>query len=46
MLLTGDKNKGEDISSDQVGKYKLEAYINDQSVPEKKQVVREPTGIQ
>ena len=36
LIIEGDRNKGEYISSDQVVKYEGEACINDQEVHEKK----------
>ena len=47
MLLKGNNNKGEYISSDQVVKYEGEACIKYQAVHEKtNQVVRNCAGIQ
>ena len=47
LILVGDKNKGEYISSEQVGKYQGEACINDQAVPYKtNQVIRDCIGLQ
>ena len=47
LIIEGDNNKGEYISSENVLKYEGEARINVQSVHEKiNQVVRDCTGIQ
>ena len=35
-IISGDKNKGEYISSEKVVKYEGEACINNQTLPEKK----------
>ena len=35
-IISGDNNKGEYISSEQVDKYEGEACINDQAVPDQK----------
>ena len=35
LITPGENNKGEYISSEQVGKYESEAYINDKAVSEK-----------
>ena len=47
LLLAGDKKKGEYTSSEQVGKYKVEACINGPEFPGKiNQVVMDCTGVQ
>ena len=47
LIVSGDKNKGGYISSNQVVNYEGEAYINEQAVYYKtNQVVRDCTGIQ
>ena len=47
LIFSGDKNKGEYISSEQVVKYEVYACINDQALNDKtNQVVRDSTGIQ